>query len=290
MPVCDAAQKTVPAVTSGLFTAAGEGTPTAEAKSAQQAVKLLSEFLSGCHRLDEAKAADESSSQPSDLSFPSPVPTMTPAAIGKGVPPTGASCAVVDGMSPNGVLSARWKGSSAGAGGASAAMGKGSSPIGASAAMGTSHLVEQSSGLLSGASSMQRADLANAHSPVTTSPMESDISRLNRINSNVQRQPDGTGPERSDGHSEQMAQVSHASKSQEALQTEKAEQGVPDASCLNIDPLLKMGDHATGAQCVDMWRRACSCLIPQVRGPTHQDLPATSDRHVCAANNVFAGP
>lgn len=180
VPVCEAAHKTVSAVTSGSFTAAGEGTPSAEAKSAQQAIKLLSEFLSGCYRLDEAKAADESSSQSSDLICPGPAPTAAPAAVGKGTSPTGASCAVVSGMSPTGALfvvvsapsageSSSARGEDSPADGALAAMGNGSSPIGALAAMGTSQLVEHRPGLPFRSSSMQCADLANAHSPATTS-------------------------------------------------------------------------------------------------------------------------
>lgn len=321
MPVCDAVHKTKSPVASGSFTAAGEGTPTAEAKSAQQAVKLLSEFLSACYRLDEAKAANKSSSQPSDLICPSPAPTTAPAAVGKGVSPTGAShavisdtsptgascavvngtsptgascaavngtlttdasCVVVNGMSPTCASSAR--GESSLASGALAAACTGPSPIGASAAMGTSQHVEQNPRLPSGSFSMQQAELANAPSTATTSPMESDISR---INSNMQRQLDGAGAVRSDGLLDQMAQVSHASMRKEALQTEEAEQGVQHISLpssLDGDQSPKLGGDATGAQCVDMWRQACTCLIPQVRGVTHHDMPATFDRHVDAAN------
>ncbi|KAL3153661.1 hypothetical protein ABBQ32_013262 [Trebouxia sp. C0010 RCD-2024] len=44
----------------GLSAAAGEGAPSAEAKCAQQAIKLLSEFLSGCYSLTEAKTQPHS--------------------------------------------------------------------------------------------------------------------------------------------------------------------------------------------------------------------------------------
>lgn len=48
----------------GLSPAAGEGAPSAEAKCAQQAIKLLSEFLSGCYRLTQAKTQTWCSSLP----------------------------------------------------------------------------------------------------------------------------------------------------------------------------------------------------------------------------------
>lgn len=64
-----------------------------EAKCAQQAIKLLSEFLSGCYRLTQTTVQNQSSGQPSDPSFPSPAFTVS-LAVDKGLPPTGASAAM----------------------------------------------------------------------------------------------------------------------------------------------------------------------------------------------------
>ena len=207
-----------------------------EAKCAQQAIKLLSEFLTGCYSLTQANVQDQSSAQPSNLSFPSPAPTMT-----------------------------------------SGAMGKGSSPTAGSAAMRMSLLPYQSSAssaavsMASEPSSQQQADSANANCPAATSLTDSDSSRISATHK-LQRQLRGTGAAVSNGPPEQTTKASQASNSsgsrrEEALLTENAATGVQLAT-----PPITPQDHlsspagvdALGAQCLEMWRQSCSCLLPQV--------------------------
>lgn len=234
LPICDIALRVRQCCCiSGSLNAAGEGTPTAEAKCAQQAIKLLSEFLSGCNRPTLAKIQSQSSGQRSNLSFPSPAPTMASAAMGKGSSPTGASA-----------VSLPFKRSS---------------------------MSPASSSMPSEPSSQQQANLGNANRPATTSSKDSSSSRISAT-LQVQRQLPGTGAVVSNGPSEQMTKASHASnpsasRREEALQTGSAAEGVQHAALPNTlkhDLSSLAGHHALGTQCVDMWHQSCSLLFPQV--------------------------
>ena len=226
--------------TSGSAVAAGEGAPTTEAKCAQQAIKLLSEFLSGYYRLSQAKPESVSSAQAPDLpsSSPGSVPVL-------------------------------------------ATVSKGAAPVDTSAAMGRQLPFEQDwavptlSSVSSEPAAWQQADLASArgNGPAAIPPMGSDCSRISSCQQ-VQRQhhtteaSSSTLPLLGQTPTAPEACSPSASKGKDALQHVKAGNSMQQAQhatwpSIPTDP-TSPEPSALEAQCAEMWRQSCSCLLPQV--------------------------
>lgn len=159
---------------------------------------------------------------------------------------------------------------------------KGAAPIDVSAAMGRQLPFEQVSAVPTVSSvssepaSWQQADLASArgNGPAAIPPMGSDCSRISSCQQ-VQRQrhtteaSSSTLPLLGQTPTAPEACSPSASKGKDALQHVKAGNSMQQAQhatwpSIPTDDRTSPEPSAHEAQCAEMWRQSCSCILPQV--------------------------